>query len=63
MIICYVDDFVCAFQKKQDAEMFYQMLSERLGKFGLEISPEKTRILPFSKFRLKQISNQVPDLL
>jgi hypothetical protein len=45
---------VCAFQKKQDAELFYQMLSERLGKFGLEISPEKTRSLLFSKFRLKQ---------
>ena len=34
--------------------MFYQQLNERLGKFGLEVAPEKTRILPFSRSRLKQ---------
>ena len=54
LIIRYADDFVCAFQYKQEAELFYQQLSERLGKFGLEVSPEKTRILLFSRSRLKQ---------
>jgi group II intron reverse transcriptase/maturase len=54
LIIRYADDFVCAFQYKQDAELFYQQLNERLGKFGLEISPEKTRILLFSRSMLKQ---------
>ena len=34
--------------------MFYQQLNERLGKFGLEVSPEKTRILPFSRNMLKE---------
>ena len=50
----YADDFVCAFQYKQDAELFYQQLNERLGKFGLEVSPEKTRILLFSRSMLKR---------
>ncbi len=50
----YADDFVCAFQYKQDAELFYQQLDGRLGKFGLEVSPEKTRILLFSRKMLKQ---------
>jgi group II intron reverse transcriptase/maturase len=54
LIIRYADDFVCAFQYKQDAELFYQQLNGRLRKFGLEVSPEKTRILLFSRSMLKQ---------
>jgi group II intron reverse transcriptase/maturase len=54
MIIRYADDFVCAFQYQQDAELFYQRLNERLGEFGLEVCPEKTRILPFSRSPLKE---------
>lgn len=54
MIVRYADDFVCAFQYKQDAELFYRQLDKRLGKFGLAVSPEKTRILLFSKHMLKQ---------
>jgi RNA-directed DNA polymerase len=54
MIVRYADDFVCAFQYKQDAELFYRQLDKRLGKFGLAVSPEKTRILLFSKHALKQ---------
>ena len=54
LIIRYADDFVCAFQYKQDAELFYQQLNGRLRKFGLEVSAEKTRILLFSRSMLKQ---------
>jgi group II intron reverse transcriptase/maturase len=46
----YADDFVCAFEYQEDAEMFYRLLSERLGKFNLTLSAEKTRILGFSRF-------------
>lgn len=53
-IIRYADDFVCAFQCKQDAELYYQQLNERLGEFGLEVAPEKTRILPFSWIKQEQ---------
>jgi RNA-directed DNA polymerase len=54
LITRYADDWVCAFQYKQDAELFYQQLSGRLGKFGLEVCPEKTRILLFSRNKRKQ---------
>jgi len=47
----YADDFVCAFEYKEDADRFYRMLSERLGKFNLELSAEKTRVVKFSRFR------------
>ena len=46
----YADDFVCAFEYQEDAEKFYRMLSERLGKFNLKLSAEKTRIVRFNRF-------------
>jgi group II intron reverse transcriptase/maturase len=54
LIIRYADDWVCAFQYQRDAKMFYEQLEERLGKFGLEVSPEKTRVLPFNRKELEQ---------
>ena len=41
---------VCAFRFRSDAEWFYQVLPQRLGKFKLEVAPAKTRILRFSRF-------------
>jgi len=49
-LIRYADDFVCLFQYKRDAEQFYADLPLRLQKFGLEVAPEKTRLLPFTRF-------------
>jgi group II intron reverse transcriptase/maturase len=46
----YADDFVCAFEYKADADWFYSVLSERLGKFKLTLSTEKTRVVNFSRF-------------
>ncbi len=50
MICRYADDFVCAFQLRDDAERFYRTLPKRLNKFGLEVAPEKTNIIRFSRF-------------
>ncbi len=47
-LIRFADDFVCAFEKEEDAKRFYEALGVRLGKFGLELSAEKTQIIPFS---------------
>jgi group II intron reverse transcriptase/maturase len=52
MIIRYADDFVCAFQYQSDAEAFYRSLGDRLGKFGLSVAEDKTRILRFCRFDL-----------
>jgi len=48
-LIRFADDFVCAFEHQEDAERFYDALGKRLEKFGLELSGEKTRVIPFSK--------------
>jgi RNA-directed DNA polymerase len=46
----YADDFVAAFEYREDAERFYRELPKRLGKFKLELSMEKTQIVAFSRF-------------
>jgi len=46
----YADDFICAFRFKGDVEEFYMALIKRLNKFGLSLSPDKTRIIRFSRF-------------
>ena len=47
-LIRFADDFVCVFEYEEDAQRFYEVLGKRLGKFGLELSAEKTQIIPFS---------------
>lgn len=46
-LIRYADDFVVCFQSKTDATRFRAELDGRLGKFGLEVAPEKTKIIEF----------------
>ena len=50
----YADDFVCCFQYHRDARRFYDVLGERLGKFGLELSKEKTRMIEFTRFETER---------
>lgn len=50
-MVCYADDFVCLFQYENEAQRFYQLLVERLRKFGLEIAEDKSRILPFGRYK------------
>jgi len=47
----YADDFVCGFGRVEEAERFYHELEERLRKFGLELAQDKTRVIPFSRYR------------
>lgn len=46
-LIRYADDFVVCFQSRSDAIRFRSELDGRLGRFGLEVAPEKTKILEF----------------
>ena len=50
-LIRYADDFVVMFQYEETARKFYGMLKERMKKFKLELSEDKTRILPFGRFK------------
>jgi hypothetical protein len=50
VVVRYVDDFIVGFQHRSDAERFLAELKERFQKFGLEVHPEKTRLLEFGRF-------------
>jgi group II intron reverse transcriptase/maturase len=49
VLIRYCDDFVIGCARQDDAEQVMQWLGERLGSFGLELHPEKTRLLDFRR--------------
>jgi group II intron reverse transcriptase/maturase len=49
-IVRYADDFVCMFQYENEANAFYRELKERLGKFGLELAEDKSRVIRFGRF-------------
>ena len=50
IIVRYADDAVLGFQYREDADRFLEELRERLGKFGLELHPEKTRLIEFGRY-------------
>ncbi len=50
IVVRYADDSVLGFQCRADAERFLQEWRERLQKFGLELHPDKTRLMEFGRF-------------
>ncbi len=49
-IVRYADDFVMGFQHEQDVRAMREALAARLGEFGLELHPEKTRVFRFGRY-------------
>jgi group II intron reverse transcriptase/maturase len=47
ILIRYCDDFVMLFACRDDAERVHRVLGKRLAKFGLELHPDKTRLIDF----------------
>ena len=46
----FADDYVAGFEHREDAERFLADLRERFAEFGLELAPEKTRLIEFGRF-------------
>jgi RNA-directed DNA polymerase len=60
----FADDTVVGFQYESDAKQFQQELVARLQKFGLELHPEKTRLIEFGRYaatRRKQRGEGKPE--
>ena len=49
-IVRYADDYVAGFELRGDAQRFLRALKERFSRFGLELHPEKTRLIEFGRF-------------
>jgi group II intron reverse transcriptase/maturase len=50
IVVRYADDLVVGFENRMEAERFLEAFRERLAKFGLELHPEKTRLIEFGRF-------------
>ena len=50
MIVRYADDAVMGFERREEGDRFLEQLRERLRKFGLELHPEKTRLIEFGRY-------------
>jgi group II intron reverse transcriptase/maturase len=49
IIVRFADDYTVGFQYQDDARRFLDELRERLAKFGLELHPDKTRLIEFGR--------------
>ena len=49
-LLRYCDDLVILVQYKKEAEEILAGLEERLNKFGLDLSKEKTRLIEFGRY-------------
>ncbi len=50
VVVRYADDLVMGFQHRAEAERFLKEFRERLAKFGLELHPDKTRLIEFGRY-------------
>jgi group II intron reverse transcriptase/maturase len=50
IVVRFADDFIVGFEHQGDAKQFLHDLRERLAKFGLELHPDKTRLIEFGRF-------------
>lgn len=53
IVVRYADDLVVGFEHRTEAEQFLEAFRERLAKFGLELHPDKTRLIQFGRFAIQ----------
>jgi RNA-directed DNA polymerase len=56
VLVRFADDYVAGFEYREDAERFLADLRERFAAFGLELHPEKTRLIEFGRFAAERRS-------
>lgn len=49
IVVRFADDFVVGFERQAEARQFLDELKERFRAFGLELHPEKTRLIEFGR--------------
>jgi RNA-directed DNA polymerase len=59
-LVRFCDDFVMLFAHRDDAERVLAVLGKRLGKFGLQLHPDKTRLVDFRPRRGPSDNSESP---
>jgi group II intron reverse transcriptase/maturase len=49
ILVRYADDFVIGFERRDDAERVMAVLPKRMGRYGLTLHADKTRLVPFKR--------------
>lgn len=50
VVVRFADDFVVGFEHRHEAARFLAELGERFARFGLELAPDKTRLIEFGRY-------------
>lgn len=50
-LVRFADDFIILCQKQETAERIFEALPRRFEKFGLELNKDKSKILPFGRYK------------
>ncbi len=53
VMVRFADDFVAGFEHESDARQFLSDLRKRFAKFGLELHPDKTRLIEFGRHAVR----------
>jgi group II intron reverse transcriptase/maturase len=54
-VVRYADDFVVGLQREEDAQTLLRALHARLAACGLELHPDKTRVIRFGRFARERV--------
>ena len=57
-MVRYADDFICMVHHGDEARRILAALRKRFAKFGLELHPEKTRVISFGRFERERASKE-----
>jgi group II intron reverse transcriptase/maturase len=61
-LVRFADDFVVLFARKEDADRFWTVLPQRMGKYGLQLHPDKTQLVDFRTLRPPSSSDGKTEL-
>jgi hypothetical protein len=50
IVVRFADDFTVGFEHRDDADRFGCAIRERFARFGLELHPDKTRLIEFGRY-------------
>jgi len=59
-LVRFADDFVVCFEYEDDARRVFEVLPKRMGKYGLTLHPEKTRLIPYERPPRNQLEGKGP---